>query len=206
MIDKKILFALIPLVAIITGVSYIIDAENTKNEVVIHTISGSMEAIPIEAYSDIAEFAIVGKVIKKSTFTYVDPELAEQKRLLTSTGKGGDTVIYEKIILTDITIEVEEDLFGDYLEPTITVRIPGGEIPGYKTIYELSPELNIGERVTIFVGNGSSYMITDDLYTIIGLYQGTVKMDDISNSKYADRTTTEKQIKDKIKSLKTADN
>ncbi len=204
MIDKKLLLVLIPLVAIITGASYIIDAENTKNEVVIHRISGSMENIPIEAYADIAEFAIVGVVTQESSVTYVDPDLAAQKKLLTSTGMD-DTIIYDKIILTDFKISVEEDLFGNYEEPTITVRIPGGEITGYRTEYELSPALSIGDRVTIFVGVGSSYMISSDHYTIIGLYQGTIKMSDISNSKYADSTTTEEQFKDKIKSLKMAE-
>lgn len=175
----------------------------SSEEELVHYVGTSMMDLPLEYIGDKAKYAIVGNVIALNPVVYTDPDLAEQKRLATSTGD--DTIFYDRTILTDVTFRVEEDLFGEYTNQTITVRVPGGSIPGYTTIYDSAPTFEVDKRYTVFVGNGQSYMISSDHFVVLGLMQGTIKMDDIEESKFANSETTEQDIKDKIKSLKKAE-
>lgn len=174
------------------------EVEAVVQEQIIQTIGATMEDIPLESYMDVADYAIVGTVIKTTPVIYVDQDRADQK---TKDSKNRIITI-EKEILTDVTINVEEDLFKKYDKQTITVRVPGGEIPSQKTIHSASPEFKVGERVIVFVGNGNSYDIPSNSFTVLGLEQGTIKLDDKVKSKYADDQTTEIEIKNKIKFLK----
>ena len=162
-----------------------------------HT-SMTMSNVPMGMLSEHAEYVIVGKILDITPVVYIAPHLAIMKE----NNKNPDVTIHEKEILSDIKIKVEEDLFGKYNGTTITVRIPGGEIPSQKTINDHSPTFVTGERVIVFVANGQSYHISPDNYTVIGLDQGTVHLGDKVISKFADNTTTEKQIKNKIISSK----
>ena len=201
--SKVLYFSLIAVVAISVGA--FTEAKTETNPIIVNTISSSMIDVPIEIMVNTAEYVIVGKVISVEPVVYIDPKLQSDK--LANTNE--DIIILEKEILSDVTIGVEEDLFGLYDEEMITVRVPGGEINGYRTVHESSSEFTEGERVILFVGHGQSYNISGDHYTVIGYDQGTIRLDESNtfiaslgfeaessiDSKYADDNTSEEEIK-----------
>lgn len=164
----------------------------------IQTVSTAVMDVSLEQIREKSDYAIVGEIIDIVPVVYVDPDRAKEK----ADNINPDIIITEQEILSDVKIKVEEDLFGQYDEKTITVRIPGGEIPTLKTVYEHSPTFEQGERVILFVGNGHSYSISEDNYTVLGLDQGTIKLGEQVVSKFANEQTTETEIKNKIKSLR----
>lgn len=129
----------------------------------------SMSEVPLDVLAEHSEFAIVGEVVNVVPIEYTDPDRASEKEKAAAAG----VILLEKEILSDVTILVEEDLFEKYDQKTITVRIPGGETPYQKTIADKSPKFNIGDKTIVLVGHGSSYSISDQHYTVIGLEQGT---------------------------------
>lgn len=172
---------------------------------IIQRVSSSMVDATLEQIGDYADYAIVGTVLNITPVIYVDPDRAAQKAIVEKQqfAEGEmSLIVLEKEILTDVKIKVEEDLFGKYNEKFITVRVPGGEIPTQKTIHEQSTPFVKGERVIVFVGNGQSYSISEDNYTVMGLDQGTVRLDDKVVSKFATNGMSENDIKNKIRSLK----
>ncbi len=203
---KKKFTILLSSIIIAAGLGFSYSELNvSESEPLVNIVQGSMMNLPLQYLVDNADYAIVGTVSQTSPIVYTHLELAEKKRLLTSTGMDdNDTIIFDREILTDVTIQVEEDLFGKYTESIIVVRVQGGEIPGYITIDELSPTYSVGDRVTIFVAPGDSYSISSVHNTVLGMYQGVIDLNDIASSKHTTSTTTEQEIKDKIKSLKTA--
>jgi hypothetical protein len=202
MTSKVLYFSLIVAVAAISaGTLALTAAETEAKPMLVNTIQNSMEDVALDVLTNTADYAIVGQVISVEPVVYIDPERAVDK----AANKDPNVTIFDKEILSDVTIRVEQDLFDKYEEKIITVRVPGGEIEGYKTIHESSPEFVDGERVIVFVGNGQSYSISEDNYTIIGYYQGTIRLGDTVDSKFATQDTTENDMKNQIKSLKNRD-
>lgn len=198
--NKKILFysMIIAIASVSIGSVLNATSEAEVEPTVIQTIGVSMEDIPLDMLGEHADYALVGQVIDISPVVYTDSDRATEKK----ENAHPEVIILDKEILSDVRIKVEEDLFGKYTEKFITVRIPGGEISGQKTIHEASPEFVTGERVIIFVGNGQSYSISADNYTILGLEQGTIRLGETVVSKFTDESTTEQVIKNQIKSLR----
>lgn len=197
---KKILFYSMIVAVAFFGIGAVLYTESDAKvePTVIQTVSVSMIDIPLEMLAEHADYAIVGEVISIDPVVYTDPDRAAKKKAVDNS----EVIILDKEILSDVRIKVEEDLFGKYDEHFITVRIPGGEIPGQKTVHEASPEFALGERVIIFVANGQSYSVSPDNYTVLGLEQGTIRLGEAVVSKFANSNTTEETIKDEIKSLK----
>lgn len=198
--NKKILFYSMIIAISSVSIGSVLNAtsEAEVEPTVIQTIGVSMEDIPLDMLGEHADYALVGQVIDISPVVYTDSDRATEKK----ENAHPEVIILDKEILSDVRIKVEEDLFGKYTEKFITVRIPGGEISGQKTIHEASPEFVTGERVIIFVGNGQSYSISADNYTILGLEQGTIRLGETVVSKFTDESTTEQVIKNQIKSLR----
>lgn len=201
--NKKLMFfSLIVAIAAVSVGTFSYTTQETQVELQeVQIISTSVMDVPLEILGDYADYAIVGEVLNIKPVIYVDPDRASDKAM----NKNADINVMDKEILSDVKIKVEEDLFGKYNEKFITVRVPGGEILSQKTIHEQSPTFVKGERVIVFVGNGQSYDISADNYTVLGLEQGTVRLGDQVDSKFANDKTTEKEIKTKIKSLKNKD-
>ena len=197
--NKKLMFfSMIVAIAAVSVGTIISTQESQVEPQLVQTISAAMLDATLEQIGDHADYAIVGKVLNITPVIYVDPDRAKEK----AQNKNPDIIILDKEILSDVKIKVEEDLFGKYNEKFITIRVPGGEIPGQKTIHSESTEFVKGERVIVFVGNGQSYSISEDNYTVLGLDQGTIRLGEEVVSKFATDKTSEKEIKDKIKSLK----
>lgn len=200
--SKVLYFSLIVAVAAISAGTLALPVTETEAKPIqVNTIQNSMEDVPLDILTNTADYAIVGQVISVVPVVYVDPERAADK----VSNKDPNVTIFDKEILSDVTIRVEQDLFDKYDQKVITVRVPGGEIEGYKTIHEASPEFVNDERVIVFVGNGQSYSISEENYTVIGYYQGTIRLGDTIDSKFATQGMTENDMKNQIKSLKIRD-
>lgn len=198
--NKKLMFfSMIVAIAVVSIGAISATTQETQIEPqMIQTISSSVMDASLEQIAEHTEYAIVGEVTKIEPIIYTDPDRAKEKVDNEISG----LIIIDREILSDVTIKVEEDLFGKYNEKFITVRVPGGEIPTQKTIHDQSTPFVKGERVIVFVGNGQSYSISEDNYTVIGLDQGTVRLDDKVVSKFATNGMSENDIKNKIRSLK----
>ena len=200
--NRTLLFSsiVIAIAAVSIGsVTFLTTQESDVTPMIIQPISASVVDVSLEQLEEVSDYAIVGKVLNITPVIYVDPDRAKDK----AQNKNPELIILDKEILSDVKIKVEEDLFGKYNEKFITIRVQGGEIPGQKTIHSESTEFVKGERVIVFVGNGQSYSISDDNYTVMGLDQGTIRLgEEKVVSKFATDKTSEKEIKDKIKSLK----
>ncbi len=197
--QKLVFFNIIVAVAAVSigALTYTTEEVQVQKQLIQHSSSAMLD-VPLNILSEHAEYVIVGRVLNITPVIYVDSDRASDKAKNTNS----DIIVMDKEILSDVKIKVEEDLFGKYDGKFITVRVPGGEIPSQKTIHEQSPTFVKGERVIVFVGNGQSYDISADNYTVLGLEQGTVRLGDQVDSKFANDNTTEKEIKNKIKSSK----
>ena len=197
--QKLVFFNIIVAVAAVSigALTYTTEEVQVQKQLIQHSSSAMLD-VPLNILSEHAEYVIVGRVLNITPVIYVDSDRASDKAKNTNS----DIIVMDKEILSDVKIKVEEDLFGKYDGKFITVRVPGGEIPSQKTIHKQSPTFVKGERVIVFVGNGQSYDISADNYTVLGLEQGTVRLGDQVDSKFANDNTTEKEIKNKIKSSK----
>lgn len=203
--NKKLTFfsVIVAIAAVSVGTLTYSTLETEAIPQMIQTKSSAMIDAPLEMIAGSSKYVIVGEVLNIKPVVYIDTDRAVQKTEVESLVFKDNMrlVVMEKEILSDVTIKVEEDLFGKYNEKLITVRVPGGEIPTQKTIHDQSPTFVIGERVILFVGNGQSYDISADNYTVLGLEQGTIKLGEKVESKFANDNTTESKIKNQIKSL-----
>lgn len=201
--NQKLLFygLIVAIAAVsISAVTQSTQADDIETQIV-QTISVSAIDLPIDHLEANSKFAIVGEVTKIEAVIYTDPDRAREK----ADNKIPGLIIIDKEILSDVTIRVEVDLFEKYTEEFITVRIPGGETPEQITKHEGYDTFNIGERVILFVGNEKAYNISIDDYSIIGAKQGTIRLGDTIESKYATDSMTEIDIKNQIKSLRDRD-
>jgi len=202
-LNQKLLFCglIVAIAAIsISAVIHSTQADDIETQIV-QTIFVSSIDLPIEYLEANSKFAIVGVVTKIEPVIYINPDRAKEK----ADNKIPGLIIIDKEILSDVTIKVKEDLFGNYKEKFITVRVPGGETREQITKHEGYDTFHVGERVILFVGNDESYNISEDNYVIIGAKQGTIRLGDTVDSKYATPSMSEKDMKNKIKSLKNRD-
>ncbi len=71
---------------------------------------------------------------------------------------------------TFVTVAVADYLKGD-LGATVTLRVPGGQLGRYRTIFVGAPEFQLGDEVVLFLKHGAaSYPY------IIGLSQGAFRV------------------------------
>ena len=138
--------------------------QENQQETLIQKISVKMNDISLEKLAENADYAIVGKVVKTTPVVYIDPDLAAEKKATAITHP--DIIVIDREILTDVKIKVKKDLFGNYKKKFITVRIPGGEIPGQKTIFDYSPGFKKGEKIIVFVAKGQTDSIPENHYTV----------------------------------------
>lgn len=85
-------------------------------------------------------------------------------------------------ILTDVVINVHEDLFDKYTEKTITVRIQGGEADGALVVVDGSPEFTLGEDVFVLVAERSPGSIYGNSYYVAGEQYGKYSLDANGNA------------------------
>ena len=85
-------------------------------------------------------------------------------------------------ILTDVVINVHEDLFDKYTEKTITVRIQGGEAGDALVVVDGSPEFKLGEDVFVLVAERAPGSIYDNSYYVAGEQHGKYNLDANGNA------------------------
>ena len=177
-------------------VTYSVQVDEIEAQIV-QTVGVSSVDLPMEYLGANSKYIIVGEVTNIKPVIYTDPDRAKEK----ADNKIPNLIIIDKEILSDVTLKVEEDLFGKYSKEFITVRIQGGETLEQITIHEGYDTFSKGDRVILFVGNEEAYNVSIDNYSIIGAKQGTILLGDTIVSKYASDGMTETDIKNKIKSL-----
>ena len=201
--NKKILFfSMIMAISAISIGSITHTLQENQPETLIQKISVEMKDISLEKLGENADYAIVGKVVKIKPVVYMYPEAVAEKKARAITHPNSEIIIIDREILTDVKIKVKKDLFGNYKKKFITVRIPGGEIPGQKTIFDYSPGFKKGEKIIVFVTNGQTDSISENHYTVLGLEQGTFRLGDSVKTKFAMQSMSEKDIKHQIKALR----
>lgn len=102
-------------------------------------VNGVLHQQSLEELSTKADYAIVGTVEKITPVKVDMPKPSDEPR-----------------VYTDVLINVEEDVFNNYQDKQISVRILGGETETLKMNVDFSPEFKIGERVFLFVMDDSS--------------------------------------------------
>jgi hypothetical protein len=80
-----------------------------------------------------------------------------------------DWVDGRRAIETRLTIEADEYLKGQ-LGGTVTVRVPGGQIGRYRTVFVGAPEFHDGDEVVLFLRTYG------DRVSIVGLSQGAYRV------------------------------
>lgn len=85
-------------------------------------------------------------------------------------------------ILTDVVINVHEDLFDKYTEKTITVRIQGGEAGDALVVVDGAPEFKLGEDVFVLVAERAPGSIYGNSYYVAGGQHGKYNLDANGNA------------------------
>lgn len=176
---KISLMAIIAIAGISTGVFAFESSENTevsKNTV----ITGSVHDYSIEELSQGATYAISGKVKQiESTIVIRDDR---------------------QYVFSDVTINVKDDLFGNYNEKEITVRIQGGQVDDISTVSHVDASFEKNERVLVFVAGIEPNSIWGDNYYVAGMFTGKFNLDENGDAKKSFDNTkyVEKDLKDKI--------
>lgn len=119
-------------------------------------IRGSMENYSVDFLAQNTPYAIVG-LVKQITPIIVEDEGSKR-------------------VFSDITLDVQKDLNGNYKEKQITVRISGGSVDGITTVSDVDADFQKNERVLIFVAEKEPDSIWGDNYYVAGLYQGKFKL------------------------------
>ena len=146
-------------IASIALVNTDVSSQIETHEEYVSSIDGSMPNYSLDTLAKVAEYAIIGKVVK------ITPTVVE-------------THTMPPAVYSDVLVEVERDLNDKYQDKTISVRIQGGEKDGVKTTADLNPKFAIGERVFFFVPEKDSASIWGDNYYVAGLYQGKYSLVD----------------------------
>ena len=86
-------------------------------------------------------------------------------------------------VFSDVKIEVEEDIFGEYDEKFITVRIQGGQVEDVKTVSHIDASFDEGEHVLVFIaGPAEPESIWGDNYYVAGMLTGKYTIDDFGKA------------------------
>lgn len=169
--------AIIVVAAISTGIfAYGSEIAYDKKTVI---TQGSLHAFSLEDLSQGAQFAIDGKV--------KDIQSVEVQR---------DGKI---LVFSDVTLNVNEDLFGQYDQKEITVRIMGGETPNITHISGDDASFDKNEHVLVFVAGPEPDSIWGNNYYVAGLELGKYKVED-GKAKQSDKEQYDEiELKNKIK-------
>lgn len=142
----------------------------------IHSSAVMLKVTPTDAIQQ-ADYAISGEITnmeaKRVTIGYGDSDL----------------------VLTTVTLSVDEDLFRTHDKSTIQFTIEGGEADKLIMTAEHSPELEIGEKILVFLNESDpkQYPFHDGHY-LVGQAQsayeirGNTIVDKYSNTEYSKST------------------
>lgn len=155
--NKKLLALLFALlfVAVAAGVMAF---EERMPTTTVYSSSLMLKKTPVEL-AEQADYAIVGTV---SNMTPVRVSMSQP---------GDDDKVF-----TDITLVVEEDVFENYGEETISFRILGGEADGLRLVAEESPKFRSSERVFVLIGEDPENYTFDGRSYLVGQAQGALEI------------------------------
>lgn len=103
------------------------------------------------------------------------------------------------LVFSDVTLKVNEDLFGQYDQKEITVRIMGGETPNMTHVSSDDASFDKNEHVLVFVAGPEPDSIWGDNYYVAGLELGKYKIED-GKAKQSDKELYDEiELKSKIK-------
>ena len=144
--------------------------------IAVTAIAGISISMPIFEQSDNVE-ASETAIIKGSIPDYSLKELSQGANYAISgeVQRIVSTIVTrnnEEYVFSDVKIEVEEDLFGEYDEEYITVRIQGGQVGDATTISHIDASFEEGERVLVFVAGPEPESIWGDNYYVAGMLTG----------------------------------
>lgn len=145
---KISMMAIVAILGISTGV-YAMNNDAIGNE---NYVKGSLPNYSLEELSIGATHAIIGEV---KTITPIQVERENRN-----------------YIFSDVVLSVERDLFGDYNQKEITVRIQGGQLNDLSTVAYDDASFNLNERVLVFVAGPEPESIWKDSYYVAGLTHG----------------------------------
>lgn len=155
--NKKLLASLFALSAVAVAAGAIAFEEYMPTTTV-YSSSLMLKGTPVELAED-ADYAIVGTV-------------SDMTPIRVSMSQPGD----DDKVFTDVTLTVEEDVFGNYDEETIIFRILGGEVDRLRLVAEESPELRLGERLFVLIGEDPENYTFDGKNYLIGQAQGALEI------------------------------
>lgn len=143
-----------------------------------------VETGPVELAEE-ADYAVIGTVTNMVPMR--TPQLEDN-----------DTVV------TDIMLIVEEDVFGNHDEETISFRILGGEADGLSVSAEDSPEFRLGEMVLVFVSEDPENHTFGGEKYLVGQAQGALEVtaDGQLVDKYIGNTYNKDLVLDWVKQTK----
>lgn len=148
---KLIPILAITLVITVAGITFTTNlASHNDTEVI--TIHSALPNYSVDYLAKETRHAIIGKVVG-----------------ITPAGILVDDTHSSKIVFSDVVIDVEKDLNGEYQNDQIIVKIRGGSLDGIRVVSDSDPQFSIGERVLIFVGDKEPESIWGDSYYVAGL-------------------------------------
>lgn len=158
------------------------DTQTVSEVIVTEKVSGSLDNYTLDELASNSKYAIIGTVEKITPVAVEKNYSHEDKTYIT--------------IFSDIQVNVEQDLFGEYQENQISVRIHGGQLGDMKTEAELSPKFDKNERVLFFIADKELHTIWGDNYYVAGLYLGKYSLSDgyASRDKIDDKKTESELI------------
>ena len=177
---NTIKFSLIAITAIaaLSTAMFAFDSQDVQPQKVMIT-GGSLQNFSVEDLSEGAKYVINGKV--------KDIQPVE------------DDSMGETIVFSDVTIKVKEELFGNYDEKEITVRVMGGETPNVKHISHDDASFEKNEHVLVFVAGPEPDSIWGNNYYVAGLELGKYKFENGKAIQKDKQDKDEVELKDKIK-------
>jgi len=173
-------------IAVITaiGMASLTLIQSSGQETISIQYSSSLPDFPVEFLAEQSEFAIKGKVVSITSLP---------------------VQFYSGIpsINTDVTIDVEKDLFGKYTGKQITVRISGGEFDNYKISSDASPTFEVGKKVLVLVHEPEPESIFGDSYYVSGWELGKYDLSDgQAKNKRSDKNMSESDLTTKVQKAK----
>lgn len=151
---KLIPILAITLVVTVAGITFTTNLVS-HNDTEVITIHSALPNYSVDYLAKETRHAIIGEVVS-----------------ITPAGILIDDAHSSKIVFSDVVIDVEKDLNGEYKDRQITVKIRGGSLDGVQVISDSDPQFSIGERVLIFVGDKEPESIWGDSYYVAGLELG----------------------------------
>ena len=172
----KIVFLIVVVLAI--GISVTSFCINSKpKEVVVESMIPRLTEQELILNSDLI---ITGTVSKLGESKWINPDFKVADK--------------RNILQTDIFVEIDEILFGEYNKENVVVRIDKGYDKSQKIRYisDGYPDFEKGENVLLFLSRDDSDVATnEDYFVLTGMRQGKW---DVNNGEILAKTTDEKEI------------